>query len=166
VKIKEFLLLFLAISFHYYSQACCMVSYFPLVNVFQVVSTIFSPVTVSILKLQLNRRSFTGALVVLACWLFDGSFPWFNSHKLVPFIVLYIEIISLFGLLNYFFFSCSWDSNLIIVIIVFLIFILVIAWLLNITTVLLIFLIFFLLLFFHFWLIQFFLYYLTSSKFP
>lgn len=92
--VKECLITIMSV--HKNSQTCCVIGNDALINISKIISAIFCSVSVSKLEFEFYRRCFSSTFIRDLGWLFYCSFPWFYSHKLIPFIFLLIKVIHCF----------------------------------------------------------------------
>lgn len=92
--IKECLLSVFCI--HENSESCSVVSNQSIVKIAQIVTTVFSPVTMSEFDLKADWGWDASAFIVWASWFFYCSNPWFYGHELISIVVILFKVFRLF----------------------------------------------------------------------
>lgn len=116
--VKVYLLLRLRFNVHNYSQSGCMIGNGITSNIFKIISTVFSSVSICIIYRYFDFRWFSWWLFIFNSRLFDCSFPRKICPKLISFSLIFSKFIYFlfllicFGLL--FNKSFLWYINIII----------------------------------------------------
>ena len=116
---------------HNNSETSTMISNVVFVNVHKIISAIFSPISVRILKNKLCIRSLTISFIIFLCWLLYGTKPRLYCHKLISFGLLQCKFIKVFRLLRliFWFLFYFWNINLLYILVAFKVNLLLLTWL-------------------------------------